>query len=75
MAVHDMKVERQALDARARAILDDCPDVYRLIARGAAMDPEHDAIVYLRTALDPRLLIATGSPMSASLTRRGRRPI
>jgi hypothetical protein len=31
MAVHDMKVERQALDARARAILDECPDVYRLI--------------------------------------------
>ena len=53
MAIHDMKVERQALDARARAILDECPDVYRLIARGAAMEPEHDAIVYLRTALDP----------------------
>ena len=27
--------------------------LYRLIARGAAMEPEHDAIVYLRTALDP----------------------
>jgi hypothetical protein len=25
MAIHDMKVEREALDARARAILDECP--------------------------------------------------
>src|SRR6516164_1989477 len=34
-------------------VLDDCPDVFRLIARGAAAGPEHDAIVYLRTAADP----------------------
>ncbi len=72
MAVHDMTVERQALDARARAILDECPDVYRLIARGAAMDPEHDAIVYLRTALDPAPAVTSARTFLGLLSAAGR---
>ena len=54
MAIQHSAQEREALERSARAILDDCPDVFRLIARGAAAGPEHDAIVYLRTAADSR---------------------
>jgi fatty-acyl-CoA synthase len=72
MAIHDMKVERQSLDARARAILDECPDVYRLIARGVAIDPEHDAIVYLRTALDPAPAVTNARSFLGLLSAAGR---
>jgi len=55
MAIQYSAEQRVALDARAQAILDDCPDVFRLIARGAAMArPDHQALVYLRTAADPK---------------------
>jgi fatty-acyl-CoA synthase len=72
MAIHDMKVERPALDARARAILDECPGVYRLIARGAAMEPEHDAIVFLRTALDPAPAVTSARTFVGLLSAAGR---
>ena len=44
--------ERAALDARAQAILDACPDVGSFIRRGLAPNPERETLVYLRTALD-----------------------
>jgi fatty-acyl-CoA synthase len=72
MAVHDMKVERQALDARARAILDQCPDVYRLIARGVSINPEHEAIVDLRTALDPAPAVTSARTFLGLLSAAGR---
>ena len=72
MAIHDVKVERAALDARARAILDECPDVFRLIARGAAIDPEHEAIVYLRTALDPAPAVTTARSFLGFVSAAGR---
>ena len=72
MAIHDMKIEREALDARARAILDECPDVFRLVARGAAVDPEHEAIVYLRTALDPAPTVTTAGSFLGFLSAAGR---
>jgi fatty-acyl-CoA synthase len=45
--------ERAALDARAQAILDACPDVGSFIRRGLQPNPEGETLVYLRTALDP----------------------
>ena len=72
MAIHDVKVERAALDARARAILDECPDVFRLIARGAAIDREHEAIVYLRTALDPAPAVTTARSFLGFVSAAGR---
>ena len=72
MANHDIKAERAALDARARAILDECPDVLRLIARGVAIDPEHQAIVYLRTPLDPAPAVTTAQAFLGLLSAAGR---
>jgi fatty-acyl-CoA synthase len=72
MAIHDIKIEREALDARARAILGQCPDVFRLIARGAAVDPEHEAIVYLRTALDPAPAVTAARSFLGLISAAGR---
>jgi len=72
MAIHEMKIEREALDARARALLDECPDVFRLIARGAAANPEHEAIVYLRTALDPTPAVTTARSFLGLISAAGR---
>ncbi len=46
-------VERAELEARARAILEACPDVGSFIRRGLSDNPDRDTLVYLRTALDP----------------------
>jgi hypothetical protein len=72
MAIHEARIEREALDARARAILDECPDVFRLIATGAAIDPEHEARVYLRTALDPAPVVTTARSFLGLLSAAGR---
>ena len=72
MAVQEARIEREALDAKARAILDECPDVFRLIARGAAIDPEHEALVYLRTALDPAPVVTTARSFLGLLSAAGR---
>ena len=72
MAIHEARIEREALDARARSILDQCPNVYRLIARGAAIDPEQEAIVYLRTALDPAPAVTTARSFLGLLSAAGR---
>ena len=53
MAYGFTPAERADLDARARNILDACPDIGSLIRRGLAPDPERETLVYLRTALDP----------------------
>jgi fatty-acyl-CoA synthase len=44
--------ERRCLDGEARALLDANPRVIDLIARGASLNPEGAALVYLRTAAD-----------------------
>jgi fatty-acyl-CoA synthase len=72
MAIHAAGIEREALDAKARSILDECPDVFRLIARGAAIDPEHEAIVYLRTALDPAPVVTTARSFLGLISAAGR---
>jgi fatty-acyl-CoA synthase len=72
VAIHEAMIEREALDARARAILEECPDVFRLIARGAAIDPEHEAIVYLRTALDPAPAVTKARSFLGLLSSAGR---
>jgi fatty-acyl-CoA synthase len=72
MAIQYTPPERRALDARARAILGESPDVFRLIARGVAIDPEHEAIVYLRTALDPTPTITTARSFLGLLSAAGR---
>jgi fatty-acyl-CoA synthase len=72
MAVQEARIEREALDAKARAILGECPDVFRLIARGAAIDPEHEALVYLRTALDPAPVVTTARSFLGLLSAAGR---
>jgi fatty-acyl-CoA synthase len=45
--------ERAELEARARAILEACPDVGSFIRRGLSDDPDRETLIYLRTALDP----------------------
>ena len=45
--------ERAELNAKARALLADYPDVGAFIRRGLSCDADADALVYLRTALDP----------------------
>ena len=53
MAVAYTAKERAGLDAKARALLEACPDVGSFIRRGLGRDPEGETYVYLRTALDP----------------------
>ncbi|RBP13754.1 fatty-acyl-CoA synthase [Roseiarcus fermentans] len=53
MAYGYTPAERAELDARARVILDACPDVGSFIRRSLSPDPGHETLVYLRTALDP----------------------
>jgi hypothetical protein len=53
MAIRYAPEERAALDARARAMLVECPDVGSFIRRGLGRNSSGEAIVYLRTALDP----------------------
>jgi fatty-acyl-CoA synthase len=45
--------ERAALNAKAEALLEQCPDVGAFIRRGLGGDPQREALVFLRTALDP----------------------
>jgi len=72
MAIQEARIEREALDAKARAILDECPDVFRLIARGAAVDPGHEAIVNWRTALDPAPVVTTARSFLGLISAAGR---
>ena len=73
MGIQYSAQEREALEARARAILDECPDVLRLIARGAALaGPDHEALVYLRTAMDPAPAVTTARDFLGLLTAAGR---
>src|SRR5271170_1444583 len=53
MAIRYAPEERAALDARACALLAECPDVGSFIRRGLGRNSSGEAIVYLRTALDP----------------------
>ena len=53
MAVAYTAEERDGLHAKARAMLEACPDVGSFIRRGLGRDPEAETLVYLRTALDP----------------------
>ena len=53
MAIRYAPEERAALDARARAMLAEYPDVGSFIRRGLGRNSSGEAIVYLRTALDP----------------------
>jgi fatty-acyl-CoA synthase len=53
MAIAYTAEERAALDAKAREILEECPNVGSFIRRGLSRDPQREALIYLRTALDP----------------------
>ncbi len=55
--------ERAALDARAGALLEECPDVGSFIRRGLSHDPDAEALVYLRTALDPAPVVTNAADM------------
>ena len=59
MAIRYASEERAALDTRARAILADCPDVGSFIRRGLDCNPGGDALVYLRTPLDPAPIVTS----------------
>ena len=50
---------RAELDARARAVLAQCPDVGAFIRRGLRANPEAPTLVYLRAALDPAPVVTT----------------
>lgn len=53
MAIRYSPGERAELDARARALLAEYPSVGSFIRRGASRNPDGEALVYLRGALDP----------------------
>ena len=55
--------ERATRDAKAREILAQCPDVGSLIRRGHSRDPDAQAIVYLRAALDPSPVVTTSGEL------------
>ena len=59
MAIRYAPDERAALDARARAMLAECPDVGSFIRRGLGRNSSGEAIVYLRTALDPAPVVTS----------------
>jgi fatty-acyl-CoA synthase len=59
--------KRAALDAKARAILEACPDVGSFIRRGLGRDPEAEAFVYLRTALDPAPVVTSAREFEGAL--------
>ncbi len=63
MAIAYTAAERAALNARAQAILDECPDVGAFIRRGLAHDPAHPAYIYLRTALDPAPVVTSSGEL------------
>lgn len=52
MAVAYTAPQRAERDARARALFTQCPDVGALIRRGLRLNPDAEALVYLRTPLD-----------------------
>ena len=57
MAVAYSARQRAERDARASALLAQCPDVGGFIRRGLRLNRDADALVYLRTALDPAPVI------------------
>src|SRR5271155_2421955 len=59
--------ERVALDARARKILAECPDVGSFIRRGLGRNSSGEAIVYLRTALDPAPIVTSADAFGGLL--------
>ena len=59
--------ERVALDARARKILAECPDVGSFIRRGLGGNSSGEAIVYLRTALDPAPVVTSADAFGGLL--------
>ena len=62
--------ERAGLHAKARAMLEACPDVRSFIRRGLGRDPEAETLVYLRTALDPAPVVTKAREFRASSMRR-----
>ena len=55
--------ERTVLNAKASALLSAYPDVGSFISQGLSGNPEAEALVYLRTALDPAPVITKAGDM------------
>src|SRR5262249_28687606 len=64
--------ERADLNAKANALLSACPDVGSFIRQGLSGNPDTEALVYLRTALDPAPVITKAGDM-IGLLRAARR--
>jgi fatty-acyl-CoA synthase len=62
--------ERTVLNAKASALLSAYPDVGSFISQGLSGNPEAEALVYLRTALDPAPVITKAGDMLGLLARR-----
>jgi fatty-acyl-CoA synthase len=60
MSVGYAPQERARLNALAQGIVEDCPGVFALIARGFGAEPQRDALVYLRTAADNAPVTTSG---------------
>jgi fatty-acyl-CoA synthase len=67
MAIRYAPEERAALDARARAMLAECADVGSFIRRGLGRNPGGEALVYLRTALDPGPIVTSAAAFQSLL--------
>jgi fatty-acyl-CoA synthase len=67
MAIAYGPEERAALDARARKILAECPDVGSFIRRGLGRNSSGEAIVYLRSALDPAPVVTSADAFGGLL--------
>ena len=55
--------ERADLNAKASALLNTYPDVGSFIRQGLCGNPDTEALVYLRTALDPAPVITKAGDM------------
>jgi len=55
--------ERADLNAKASSLLNAYPDVGSFIRQGLCGNPDTDALVYLRTALDPTPVITKAGDM------------
>src|SRR5277367_4046894 len=67
MAIRYAPEERAALEARARAMLAACPDVGSFIRCGLGRNSSGEAIVYLRTALDPAPVVTSADAFGGLL--------
>ncbi len=59
--------EEAAREKEMRETLQACPRILDLIARGPLADPEADAVIYLRSPLDPTPVVTSGDHLMGAI--------